>query len=142
MTNTTKEKMSDCCKSTMTVRGDETHYYTCDNCGKPCDVSNNWTTPQQPEGEWEKLITKEVYYVAGRETTREEVESSVNAILHIISKAKEEARRERDNQWRQAIGDLIKVSNENSSQDWYDGLRACKSIQLPDQISQSINKIK
>lgn len=37
---------------------------------------------------------------------------------------------ERDEEWRKAIQNLINISGENASQDWYDGLRACKSITL------------
>ncbi len=49
----------------------------------------------------------------------------------------QEAEQRRDEEWRKAIQNLIEVSNENSSQDWFSGLRTCKSISFP-----SINTIK
>lgn len=55
---TKREKISDCCKSTMTVEGDTTHYYSCDNCGKPCDVSPNWNPTPETKREWMPLLDK------------------------------------------------------------------------------------
>ncbi len=33
-----KELISNCCKATVSVEGKTTHYYTCNACGKPCDI--------------------------------------------------------------------------------------------------------
>lgn len=33
-----KEQKSSCCQSSVRVKGEVTHFYSCDNCGKPCDV--------------------------------------------------------------------------------------------------------
>ena len=30
---------SNCCNAATTVRGNTTHYYTCNECGKACDIS-------------------------------------------------------------------------------------------------------
>ncbi len=30
--------ISNCCKASYYVEGGETHYYVCNQCGKPCDV--------------------------------------------------------------------------------------------------------
>lgn len=40
----------------------------------------------------------------------------------------QQAKEERDEEWRNSIQGLINTSNENASQNWYNGLRACKSI--------------
>ena len=51
--------------------------------------------------------------------------------IEMIEEALTAEREARDQEWRDAIQRLINVSNEHSSNDWFNGLRACRSIKLP-----------
>ena len=53
------------------------------------------------------------------------------AVEHALVQALTAEREARDQEWRDAIQRLINVSNEHSSDDWFNGLRACRSIKLP-----------
>ena len=59
------------------------------------------------------------------------VNTAIDLIVESLQKEKEKATEARDQEWRDAIQGLINVSNDASSNDWFNGLRACRSIKLP-----------
>ena len=58
------------------------------------------------------------------------VNTAIDLIVESLQKEKAEATEARDQEWRDAIQGLINASNEHSSVDWFNGLRACRSIKL------------
>lgn len=76
-----------------------------------------------------------------RQKVREKVEAVEGTNMHVSWKEIEEVVFEhidqiatqsaeaRDEEWRKAISNIIQ--NSEGSQDWFNGLRACKSISFP-----------
>ena len=79
----------------------------------------------------EEIKTKITDTLIEHEYISDWVNTAIDLIVESLQKEKEKEIEARDQEWRDAIQGLINVSNEHSSDDWFNGLRACKSIKLP-----------
>ena len=62
---TTNDPRSKCCQSPVTVEEKTTHYYVCDNCGKPCDVTTN-AKGMKPSEQIRELFKNKKYEASDR----------------------------------------------------------------------------
>lgn len=77
-----KEQKSSCCQSSVRVKGEVTHFYSCDNCGKPCDVF----IANSPE---EQIIKKLDIFLANLELTTKELRTAVKIKHDLVNIIKE-----------------------------------------------------
>ncbi len=75
---------------------------------------------------WEKSEQKDV--LRGSPVLQEIAEKKYNALKSFIRESLENARRGQKEEMVKGIQNLINISNENSPQEWYDGLRCAKSF--------------